>query len=142
MRPTVVSRPKRRMSRPSAMAPSTEPPSESSTTVAPARSRPCTNNSKSRGVSAVMAPLAEIHSRHWAPQASAGPCRRRSKRIGSVRSVTAADAGNSETSAAEASAIANAEERVILPLLAVEPLMVGAVVRVRIGLWRLSRPPV
>jgi hypothetical protein len=56
--------------------------------------------------------------------------------------VTAADAGNSETSAAEASAIANAEERVILPLLAVEPLMVGAVVRVRIGLWRLSRPPV
>ena len=59
--PTVVSNPSRRQRRPSAMASLTEPPLESSTAVAPVRSRPRANASKACGVSAVTTPTALIH---------------------------------------------------------------------------------
>jgi hypothetical protein len=62
-----------RIARPSAIAPSTEPPLESSTMVAPRTSRPRTNWSNSRGVSAVIMPLAAMSRRQFVPHASAGP---------------------------------------------------------------------
>src|SRR6185437_1591759 len=105
------------------------------------RSWPRANDSNSRGVSAVIAPLAEIHSRHDPPQPSAGPCRRKSKCIGSVRSALSADTGNSGTSAAEASAKAIARKRLILPpSIAAEPLFLRGYPRSR---WALAdqEPP-
>ena len=51
--PTVVIISKRRMTRPSAIVPSTEPPSESNTSTAPRTSFFCANASNSRGVSLV-----------------------------------------------------------------------------------------
>src|SRR5689334_24245582 len=50
--------PRPRKRRPSAMESLTEPPLESSTMVAPERSRPRANSSKSRGLSAVTMPTA------------------------------------------------------------------------------------
>jgi hypothetical protein len=71
---------------------------------------------KWRGVSAVIAPDAEINVLQFAPHVSAGPCVRNSKRIGKVRSEAHTDAGNIKANAAKASAIANERERLILPL--------------------------
>src|SRR3954452_5077777 len=56
--PTVVSAPRSRQRRPSAIASLTEPPLESSTMVAPPSCRPRANSSKSLGVSAVTIPTA------------------------------------------------------------------------------------
>jgi len=56
--PTVVSAPRLRQRRPSAIASLTEPPLESSTMVAPPSCRPRANSSKSPGVSAVTIPTA------------------------------------------------------------------------------------
>src|ERR1700744_4404532 len=56
--PTVVRKPSSRKRRPREMESLTEPPLESSTMVAPARSRPRTNSSKSRGESDVTMPIA------------------------------------------------------------------------------------
>src|SRR5204862_1044522 len=72
----------RRIARPSAMAESTEPPSESSTSVAPRMLLAAANCSNSRTVDSVMAPMAEIQTRQLAPQSAAGPSMRHSKRIG------------------------------------------------------------
>ena len=58
--PTVVIRPRLRKRRPSVMESLTEPPLESSTMVAPRRSRPCAKSSKSFGLSAVTMPTALI----------------------------------------------------------------------------------
>ena len=110
-----------RIWRPKAMAPSTEPPSESMTKVAPARSWLCAKSRKWCGVSAVIAPAAEMKTLQFVPQASAGPCARNSNCIGNVRSEARSGAGNSKSGAAKASAIAIKRERLILPLLAAEP---------------------
>src|SRR6202049_3802378 len=56
--PTVVSAPRLRQRRPSAIESLTEPPLESSTMVAPPSSRPRANSSKSLGLSAVTMPTA------------------------------------------------------------------------------------
>src|SRR5947209_8110464 len=80
--PTVVVISKRRIARPSAMAESTDPPSESSTSVALRMSLAAANCSNSRTVDSVMAPMAEIQTRQLAPQSAAGPSMRHSKRIG------------------------------------------------------------
>ena len=73
VRPTVVVMPSLRIERPSASAPSTEPPSESSAMVAPSILFFLAKASKSRGVSAVMAPDADTQVRQSLPQACAGP---------------------------------------------------------------------
>ena len=52
--------------------------------VAPRTSRPRTKLSNSRGVSAVIIPLAEMSVRQLGPQASAGPSWNSEKRIGMV----------------------------------------------------------
>ncbi len=83
--PTVVLTPSRRTLRPTAKVPSTEPPLESSTSVAPVTSRLRVNAVKSLGVSLVIAPTAEMKVRHSAPQALAGPSSTSSKRMGKVR---------------------------------------------------------
>src|SRR6476619_7783093 len=57
--PTVVSAPRPRKRRPSAMASLTEPPLESSTMVAPPSWRSLTNSSNALGLSAVTMPTAE-----------------------------------------------------------------------------------
>src|SRR3954454_21934720 len=63
--PTVVSTPRLRQRRPSAIAPFTEPPLESSTMVAPPSCRPRANSSKSLGVSSVTIPIALIQFRQF-----------------------------------------------------------------------------
>ncbi len=127
------------MSRPSAMAPSTEPPSESSTT---------------RGAGEIVAVREhfEIARRVGGDGAArrnpqlalgaaglGGALLTQSKRIGSVRSATSADAGNSVPSAAEASAMSNAKKRLILPpYSAAEPLFLAwSIATLLAGLWRL-----
>src|SRR5262245_12156045 len=82
--PMVVIMPRLRMARPSASVPKTEPPSESRTRTAPRALGSLAKVSNSRGVSAVMYPVAEIQTRQFAPQAWAGPSRRHSKRIGAL----------------------------------------------------------
>ena len=91
VRPTVVVMSKLRIARPSAMAESTEPPSESSTSLAPRTLLLRANASKARAVSSVMTPVAEIQVRQCAPHCSAGPSMRHSKRIGAGLSSRAAD---------------------------------------------------
>ncbi len=68
--PTVVKRPRLRKRRPSVIASLTEPPLESSTTVAPPSWRPRENSSKSLGVSAVMMPTALTQPRQFGSQAT------------------------------------------------------------------------
>src|SRR5262245_54445000 len=70
------------MVRPSASAASTEPPSESSTMVAPRTSLDLANVSNSRAVLSEITPVADIQVRHCWPHRSAGPSVRHSKRIG------------------------------------------------------------
>src|ERR1700753_2948221 len=84
--PTVVSKPRPRQRRPNAIASLTEPPLESSTTVAPARSRPCAKLSKSFGLSWVMMPTALIQPWQFGSQATQLKC------IGSLRSSSEAPA--------------------------------------------------
>ena len=84
--PTVVSSPRSRQRRPSAMASLTEPPLESSTMVAPSRSRPRANSSKSLGLSAVTMPTALTQPRQFGSQAT------QLNRIGNLRSSRAAPA--------------------------------------------------
>src|SRR5882757_2994951 len=79
--PTVVVMSKRRIERPSAIADSTDPPSESSTIVAPRTSLVLAKASKSRAVLSVTTPAAEIQTRQNWPHSSAGPSVRHSKRI-------------------------------------------------------------
>src|SRR5689334_19771101 len=69
-----------RKRRPSVMESLTEPPLESRTTVAPARSRPRENSSKSRGLSAVTMPTALTQPLQLGLQSI------QLKRIGSLRS--------------------------------------------------------
>jgi hypothetical protein len=78
--PTVVSKPRPRQRRPSAMASLTAPPLESSTTVVPASWRPRANSSKSLGLSWVTMPTALIQPRQLGPHATQLKC------IGSFRS--------------------------------------------------------
>src|ERR1700761_4494543 len=80
--PTVVRRFNPWNRRPSVIASLTEPPLESSTTVAPFRSRPLVNSSKSFGVSPVTMPTAATHPQ-FGSQAT------QLKRIGSLRSSSA-----------------------------------------------------
>src|SRR6516162_8184194 len=68
--PTVVSNPSSRKRRPSAIESLTEPPLESSTTVAPRSSRPCAKSSKSFGLSAVTMPTALTQPRQLGSQAT------------------------------------------------------------------------
>src|SRR5580692_7354147 len=68
--PTVVSMPSSRKCRPSAMESLTEPPLESSTTVAPASSRPRAKSSNSVGVSVVTMPTALTQPRQLGWQAT------------------------------------------------------------------------
>ena len=68
--PTVVSAPRLRQRRPSAMESLTEPPLESSTMVAPASWRPRANSSKSFGLSAVTMPTALTQPRQFGSQAT------------------------------------------------------------------------
>src|SRR3954466_1975945 len=68
--PTVVSTPRFRQRRPSAIESFTEPPLESSTMVAPPSCRPRANSSKSLGVSLVTIPIALIQSRQFGWQAT------------------------------------------------------------------------
>ena len=63
--PTVVSMPRLRQRLPSAMASLTEPPLESSTTVAPPSWRVRANSSNSFGVSAVTMPTAPTQPRQF-----------------------------------------------------------------------------
>ncbi len=88
--PTVVVMPSLRIERPSASAPSTEPPSESSAMVAPSILFFLAKASKSRGVSAVIAPDADTQVRQSLPQACAGPSVQTSNCIGSERESGAA----------------------------------------------------
>ncbi len=81
VRPTVVVMSRRRIARPSARAPTTEPPSESSTKVAPRRSLSLANCSKSRADSSVTTPAAETQTRQLLPHTVGGPSLRHSKRI-------------------------------------------------------------
>src|ERR1700721_3255911 len=78
--PTVVSAPRLRQRRPSAIESLTEPPLESSTMVAPPSSRPRANSSKSSGLSAVTMPTAETQPRQFGSQAT------QLNRIGNLRS--------------------------------------------------------
>src|ERR1700731_504086 len=78
--PTVVSAPRLRQRRPSAMESLTEPPLESSTMVAPPSWRPRANSSKSLGLSAVTMPTALTHPRQFGWHAT------QLKRIGNLRS--------------------------------------------------------
>ncbi|MGX1056618.1 hypothetical protein AB7M74_007570 [Bradyrhizobium japonicum] len=84
--PTVVETPRLRKRRPSVIASLTEPPLESSTTVAPPSWRPRENSSKSLGVSAVMMPTALTQPRQFGSQAT------QLNFIGSLRSSRAAPA--------------------------------------------------
>jgi hypothetical protein len=94
-----------------------------------------------RGVSAVIAPAAETKTLQLVPQASAGPCVRNSKCIGSVRSDPRTDAGSKKTGAAKASAVANERERLILPLTRRLTLYSCVVIHVLVGLKRRLIPP-
>src|SRR5215211_903883 len=67
--PTVVSAPRLRQRRPSAIESLTEPPLESSTMVAPPSCRPRANSSKSLGLSAVTMPTALTQPRQFGWQA-------------------------------------------------------------------------
>src|SRR5450756_217456 len=78
--PTVVSRPRWRQRRPSAMESLTEPPLESSTMVAPWSSRPRANSSKSVGLSEVTMPTALTQPPQFGWQAT------QLNRIGNLRS--------------------------------------------------------
>src|SRR3954469_22390389 len=78
--PTVVSMPRLRQRLPSAMASLTEPPLESSTTVAPRSGCTAANSSNCFGVSAVTMPTAPTQPRQLGWQAI------QLKRIGSLRS--------------------------------------------------------
>src|ERR1700675_2779992 len=84
--PTVVKRPRLRQRRPSVMESLTEPPLESSTIVAPPRSRPWANSSKSLGLSAVTMPTALIQPPQFGSQAI------QLKRLGILRSSRVAPA--------------------------------------------------
>ena len=140
-RPTVAASRNFRTSRPSAMAPSTEPPSESSTRMASDKSRPCTARMKSRALSAVIAPLAAMYVLQAMPQLSAGPCRRSSKRIGSVRSP--AFAGKAPTSAARSATTApeapRREQRIHPPISAEDKESVPTMERNRFS--RVKKKP-
>src|SRR5690349_4437112 len=68
--PTVVSMLRSRKRRPSVIESLTEPPLESNTMVAPARSRPRANWSKSLGLSAVTTPTALIQPRQLGSHAT------------------------------------------------------------------------
>src|SRR4051812_2225656 len=68
--PTVVSTPRFRQRRPSAIESFTEPPLESSTMVAPPSCRPRANSSKSLGVSSVTIPIALTQPRQFGWQAT------------------------------------------------------------------------
>src|SRR6266849_1080931 len=68
--PTVVSAPRLRQRRPSAIESLTEPPLESSTMVAPPSCRPRANSSKSLGLSAVTMPTALTQPRQFGWQAT------------------------------------------------------------------------
>src|SRR3954451_2036571 len=68
--PTVVSTPRFRQRRPSAIESFTEPPLESSTMVVPPSCRSRANSSKSLGVSWVTIPIALIQPRQFDPQAT------------------------------------------------------------------------
>src|SRR5947209_2740250 len=78
--PTVVKRPRLRKRRPRVIASLTEPPLESSTTVAPPICLPRANSSKSFGVSVVMIPTALTQPRQLGSQAT------QENFIGSLRS--------------------------------------------------------
>src|SRR3954463_2167717 len=78
--PTVVIMPRLRQRLPSAMASLTEPPLESSTTVAPPSRRERANSSNSFGVSAVTMPTAPTQPRQFGWHAT------QVNRIGSLRS--------------------------------------------------------
>ena len=84
--PTVVSAPRSRQRRPSAMESLTEPPLESSTMVAPPSSRPRANSSKSLGLSAVTMPTALTQPPQFGSQAT------QLNRIGNLRSSRVAPA--------------------------------------------------
>src|SRR3954470_1748647 len=96
--PTVVKSPRLRKRRPSVIASLTEPPLESSTTVAPPSWRPRENSSKSLGVSAVMMPTALTQPRQFGSQAT------QLNFIGSLRSSRAAPARADDPSIATAPA--------------------------------------
>src|SRR3954447_4680713 len=78
---TVVVISRWRTARPNAKAASTDPPSESSASVAPRASFTLVNFSKSRAVSSVIMPTAETQTRQYEPHFSTGPSVRNSKRI-------------------------------------------------------------
>src|ERR1700722_3970472 len=78
--PTVVSAPRLRQRRPSAIESLTEPPLESSTMVAPPSSRPRANSSKSLGLSDVTMPTALTQPRQFGSHAT------QLNRIGNLRS--------------------------------------------------------
>ena len=108
--PMVVTMARLRMERPSASVPRTEPPSESSTRTAPRVLGSLAKASNSRGVSAVMYPTAEIQMRQFAPQASAGPSRLHSKRIGALP-LSSGGVGGAENAWVTPHASANAPQK-------------------------------
>ena len=63
-----------------------------------------------------MAPAAETRGLQFMAQSSAGPCIRNWNCIGNVRSEARSDTGDNKSGAAQASAIANDMDRLILPL--------------------------
>src|SRR5258708_2233252 len=79
--PTVVVMSRRRSARPSLIVSTTEPPSESRTSVAPCKSFCPANLSKSSGVRSVIGPTAENQVWQVLPQRSAGTSLCRSKRM-------------------------------------------------------------
>src|SRR5438128_9599739 len=92
--PTVVSAPRLRQRRPSAIESLTEPPLESSTMVAPPSCRPRANSSKSLGLLAVTMPTALTQPRQFGWQAT------QLNFIGNLRSSGATPACSAQTSTA------------------------------------------
>src|SRR3954469_9652573 len=112
--PTVVVMLSLRIERPSASAPSTEPPSESSAMVTPSILFLLAKASKSFGVSAVIAPDAETQVRQSLPQACGGPSVQISNCIGSARESGAATGAELVASNRQvAAALAAAANRII-----------------------------
>src|SRR6478609_5117608 len=111
--PTVVSKPRLRQRRPSVIASLTDPPLESSTTVAPPRLRPRANWSNSPGLSAVTTPTALTQPRQLGSQTTQlnfmGNLR--SSSAGSARAEPASDIINPGNTTPRAEAPSSAQPR-------------------------------